>query len=409
MRFLRFPRHAAFALLALLALACELDDPIDSDEAAALTTPDAPDTLSVIGHGLVGERYTAEVAARGDWAYTSTWGSRADVRGNAIKVWNVAGDQPVLVDSLIVENAVTIGDVQISDDGKLLVVATEFQSGSIVIYDLTNPAKPARVARHISDQTGTAGVHTVKLGRVNGRLYAFLSVNPAPPRLVVVDITDPARPVEVLVKQMGTPVIHDTFVRDGLLFTALWAEGLTIWDIGGGGTAGASPANPVQLGNVVTVGGQTHSAWWFHAPNGSKRYVFVGQEGPAVAGVQSSGDVHVVDITNPRGPIEVAFYNVPNAGAHNFVMDENAQILYVSYYNGGVRALDVSGDLGGCSAAQRGADGRCDLRLMGREVAVAVQDQGRVSVWGVARSGARLFASDMLSGLFVIDARRLAK
>ena len=407
MRFLRLPRHAAFALLALSVLACELDDPIDTD-AAALATPDAPDTLAVIGHGLVGDRYTAEVAARGDWAYTSTWGSRADVRGNAIKVWNVAGDQPVLVDSLIVENAVTIGDVQISDDGKLLVVATEFQSGSIVIYDLTNPARPVRVARHISDQTGTAGVHTVKLGRVNGRLYAFLAVNPAPPRLVVVDITDPARPVEVLVKQMGTPVIHDTFVRDGLLFTALWAEGLTIWDIGGGGTAGASPANPVQLGNVATVGGNAHSAWWFHAPDGSKRYVFVGEEGPAVAGVQSSGDVHVVDMTNPRAPIEVAFYSVPNAGAHNFVMDEAAQMLYVSYYNGGVRALDVSGDLGGCSPAQRGPGGRCDLRLMGREVAVAVQDQGRVSIWGVARSGTRLFASDMLSGLFVIDARRLA-
>ena len=43
------------------------------------------------------------------------------------------------------------------------------------------------------------------------------------------------------------------------------------------------------------------------------------------------------------------------------------------------------------------------------EVAVALQDLDRVSVWGVARVGTRLFASDMLSGLFVIDLRRLVR
>ena len=38
----------------------------------------------------------------------------------------------------------TLGDIQVSDDGKLLVVATERANGSIVIYDLTNPLKPVR-------------------------------------------------------------------------------------------------------------------------------------------------------------------------------------------------------------------------------------------------------------------------
>jgi hypothetical protein len=264
-----------------------------------------------------------------------------------------------------------------------------------------------RLSRHSSDATRATGVHTVKLGRVDGRLYAFLSVNPSPPRLVVVDITDPTRANEVLVQTMGTPVIHDVFVRVGILFTALWDEGLVIWDVGGGGSAGASPASPVRLGGVETVGGNAHSAWWFHAPNGEKRYVFVGEEGPAVTGAKSSGDVHVVDVSDLRNPREVAFYTVPNAGAHNFVMDEAAQVLYVSYYNGGVRALDVSGNLEICGPRERAADGRCSLALMGRELAVALQDRGRVSVWGVASVGDRIFASDMLSGLFVIDASTL--
>jgi hypothetical protein len=405
-----FTRTALGYILAVTALvpaACQLDDPLAVRSELA-PAPEPPDTLGVLGHGRVPERYTAEVAARGGWAYTTTWGNRADVRGNAIKIWNVSGEAPLLGDSLIVENAITLGDVQISDDGKLLVVATERQNGSIVIYDLTNPAKPVRLARHTSTDTGETGVHTVKLGRVAGRLYAFLSVNPSPPRLVVVDITDPSRPQEVLVQTMGSPVIHDVFVRDGILFTALWNEGLTIWDIGGGGSAGASPSSPVQLGNVRTVGGQAHSAWWFHDPAGAKRYVFVGQEGPAVAGVQSSGDLHVVDVSDPKSPREVAFYTVPSAGAHNMVMDEANQVLYVSYYNGGVRALDVSGSLDDCDLEERSVDGRCNLGLMGREVAVALQDRGRVSIWGVARVGTRVYASDMLSGLFVIDATPLS-
>jgi hypothetical protein len=188
---------------------------------------------------------------------------------------------------------------------------------------------------------------------------------------------------------MGGPTIHDVFVRDGRLFTLLWNDGLTIWDIGGSDSPGASPSNLVPLGNVRTVGGSAHGAWWFHAPDGSKRYVFVGEEGPAITGVQSSGDVHVVDVSDPRDPREVAFYTVPNAGAHNLTMDEASGVLYVAYYNGGVRALDVRGDLGSCDAAERSDDGRCDLRLMGREVAVALQDRGQVSIWGVARVGSR--------------------
>lgn len=369
----------------------------------------APDTLPVLGHGVVTERYTAEVAARGDWAYTTTWASRAGVRGDALYVWNVAGPAPVRVDSVIVEDAITLGDVQISDDGSLLVVATERQGGSIVLFDLSNPARPTRLARHRSEATEASGVHTVKLGRVAGRHYAFLSVNPAPPRLVVVDVTDPARPVEVLVQEMGTPFIHDVFVRGGLLFTALWDEGLAIWDVGGGGTPGASPAAPVRLGTVATAGGNAHSAWWFHAPDGEKRWVFVGEEGPSVTGVRSSGDVHVVDVSDPSSPVEVAVFGVPGAGAHNFTMDEAAEVLYVSYYNGGVRALDVSGDLAACDASERLPDGRCDLRRMGREVAVALQDRGAVSIWGVALVGDRLYASDMLSGLFALDVSGLSR
>jgi hypothetical protein len=403
-----YPRLRALpALLLGLALVAACDPepvaPPGGGPGNGSTGGGAAIDLPVVGHGAVPERYTAEVAARGDWAYTTTWGNRAGVAGNAVKVWNVAGPTPVLVDSLIIEGASTTGDVQISDDGALLVVATERANGSIVIYDRTDPARPQRLARFMNDDTRGVGVHTVKLGRVDGRHYAFLSLNPPVAQLVIVDITDPSAPVEVLARRMGNPYIHDVFVRDGLLFTALWNDGATIWDIGGGG-AGGSPRNPVQLGNVRTVGGSVHNFWWFHDPGtGSKRWLFVGEEGPGSIGASSSGDIHVVDVGDPRNPREVAFLNVPGAGAHNFVMDEAAGLLYAAYYNGGVRVLDVRGDLAACTTTQRAADGRCNLRRMGREVATALAGRAPLAVWGVARVGRWLYASDMLTGIYKVD------
>jgi hypothetical protein len=81
-------------------------------------------------------------------------------------------------------------------------------------------------------------------------------------------------------------------------------------------------------------------------------------------------------------------------------VDETRGILYAAYYNGGVRALDVTGDLAGCTAAQKSSDGRCDLGLMGREIGHAFTDGQAVYVWGVQWINNSVFASDMLNGLW---------
>src|SRR6185295_8837906 len=254
--------YSFIALGAMVVAGC------NSDSATSLKPFSAP-ALSSLGRGDMTARYMAEVWTQGNVAYTSTWGQRGNALGNAVHIWNIAGATPVLVDSVIVENATTLGDIQVSDDGKLLVVATERANGSIVIYDLTNPLKPARLTRYQTANT-TSGVHTAEVARVNGTLYAFLSVDSPGPRLVIVDLSDPSNPREVFVRNMGAPFVHDVFVRDGLLFTALWNEGVTIWDIGGGGKSG-TPANPVQIGNVRTAswnpaasGSEAHNVWWFH-------------------------------------------------------------------------------------------------------------------------------------------------
>jgi hypothetical protein len=385
----------ATALVAALSIAGCTDDPIGP-------ATDSPQ-LFTFGNGVVADRYTGEVWVRGNVAYTTTWGFRA-VSGNAINIWDVAGNVPALVNTVLVPNATTLGDVQTSDDGQLLIVATERVPGSIMIYSLADPVNPQLITRYSTALTNP-GVHTAEVQRVNGRLYAFLSIDPAPStpaRLVIVDITDPAAPTQAFTTIMGQPFVHDVFVRDGILFTALWDQGITIWDIGGAGSGSVS--NPIALGSLATVDGSAHNIWWYHSNTGEKRYAFVGEEGPGAFGSQASGDIHVVDVSDFAAPREVAFFHLEGAGTHNFSVDEFRGILYAAFYNGGVRAIDITGDLSSCDAAHKDPTfGRCDLGRMGRELAHGPTADFPVYVWGVQLSGGHLYASDMLNGIWKLS------
>jgi hypothetical protein len=366
--------------------------------------------MTVLGCGdFKPKRITGEIYVHGTTGYTTTWNNASST--SALYVWDAAGNVPKLVDSVLVDGASTLGDVAVTPDGKYLVVATEYTGGSIVIYSLTDPRKPQLVTRFSNAETNP-GVHTAEIGSVNGRLYAFLCVDPAgtPAKLVIVDITNPAAPQQVYSRYTGAPYVHDTFLRDGILFLGLWNAGVAIWDLGGGGLGG-TPSNPVDIGLVQTANGHVHNIWWLKDPvTGSSRYAFIGEESPGSVGTSSSGDIHVVDVSNMAAPREVAFYTVPGAGTHNFSVDEQNGILYAAYYNGGVRAIDVRGDLGTCTAAQKSSPVNqsvqlCDLSKMGRELAVGLKDRSNpVFVWGVQFLNGSVYASDMLNGIWKLSA-----
>ena len=381
------------------------------------TSPGNSPVLPILGCGAISSRYTAEVAVRGSLAYTTTWGRRVAV-GNAVNIWDVSGPTPLFVDTLKISGSVTTtGDVAISDDGRWLIAPTEYCGGSLAIFDLTNPREPTVAARYSTPEM-SYGVHTAEVGRVNGTLYAFLAADPGangcgpstPSRILIVDLSDPTNPKTVFTKQVGGPFIHDTFLRDGILFLALWNNGVEIWDLGGGGQGG-SPSAPVVLGSVRPVNGSTHNVWWMHDPSSGgsgNRYAFVGEEGPGAVGTASSGDVHVLDVSNLAQPREVAIYHVEGAGTHNFSVDEARGILYAAYYNAGVRAIDVRGDLGTCTVDQQtivNAVTLCDLGKMGRELAVGLASGSMpVYVWGVQYQSDVIYVSDMLNGIWKLRA-----
>jgi hypothetical protein len=415
--FLQHPVGAlAATLLLTIGAACGGDsgttEPIDTSDCPAATGTPPANTMTVLGCGnFKPARTTAEIFVRGSTAYTTTW-SNSSSAASVFYIWDVGGNSPTLVDSVRVESATTLGDIAVSEDGAYLVVATERAPGSILVYSLTNPRKPQLVSRFTNAETNP-GVHTAEIGRVNGKLYAFLSVDPgvtSPAKLVIVDLGNPASPQQVFSTVIGTPFVHDTFVRDGILFLGLWNAGVAIWDIGGGGKGG-TPAAPVEIGRLQTANGQVHNSWWFKDPTtGSAKYAFIGEEGPANLPISSTGDIHVVDVSNMAAPKEVAFYTVPGAGTHNFSMDEPNGILYAAYYNAGVRALDVRGDLGTCTAAQKSSPRNsavqlCDLSKMGREKGVGLKGiSSNVSVWGVQFQSGAVYASDMVNGIWKLQA-----
>ncbi|MDQ6611008.1 MAG: hypothetical protein M3Y64_01135, partial [Gemmatimonadota bacterium] len=400
MIFSAFHRAAIAAVSSLAFVACSSEskyvNPIPTTVDSTALTGASPAELATLGHGSVIERYTAEVWVRGNTAYTSTWGFRGLNGGDAVKIWDVSGNQPTLVDSVLIPVAGTTGDLQVSDDGSLLAVAVEPTGvGSLALFSLANPRKPTLITRYQSKNT-ISGVHTAEIARVNGTLYAFCSIDPAngvPARLVILDLTNPSAPTEVAVLTLGAPFQHDVFVRNGFLFTAEWGDGLGVWDIG---AINGSVAVPKRLGSIKTVGGQVHNVYWFIDPlNNSKRYAFVGEEGPGQIGFSSVGDIHVVDISNFSALKEVAVFSVPGAGTHNFSVDEDRGLLYAAFYNAGVRVLDIRGDLSACSAGQKTADGRCNLALMGREKARVSgnTDKGIDYVWGVQYVNNALYAT----------------
>jgi hypothetical protein len=109
-----------------------------------------------------------------------------------------------------------------------------------------------------------------------------------------------------------------------------------------------------------------------------------------VVGGAASGDIHVVDVSALGAPREVATFSVAGAGTHNFWMDEQAEVLYAAYYNAGIVAIDVSGDLSG------------DLAI--REIA-RIQPGGTANTftWGVQLYQGSVYAVDMLSGFWQLS------
>jgi hypothetical protein len=343
-------------------------------------------SFSVVGRGPVSARYTSDVWVSGDHAYTGTWNCRSGVCGDRLYVWDASDPgSPVRVDSILID-ARTVNDVKIRADGTLGVITHEQSSdglNGITLLDLTEPANPEVITRFTAGLT--TGVHNVW---IEGD-YVYVAADGPGGGLRVVDVSDPTRPSTVASYYAGSSILHDVYVRDGLAFLSHWNAGLVILDVGNG-VVGGSPMSPVEVGRIITAGGQVHNAWYWPAA----RYVFVGEED-----FDTPGMMHVVDVSDLSHPKEVATFRVPGATPHNFWLDEDNEILFAAWYERGLRALDVSGVLLG------------ELGRQGREIAFSEYGIGSGCVgvtgtctWAPQLHDGLIYLSDMNTGLWILQA-----
>ncbi|NNK64961.1 MAG: hypothetical protein HKO98_17295 [Gemmatimonadetes bacterium] len=363
--------------------------------------------VEVMGQGSVSHVHTSDLwvfeGMNGrDYAVTGTWGG-----DGWAYFWDVTDPGSIVpVDSVQVD-ARTVNDVKVSPDGRYAALSREGASNrrnGVVLIDLTDPTAP-RIASTF-DEGLTGGVHN--MFATDTHLFALSGGD----KYVILDVTDLENPTFVSEYNHPDSRIHDVWVYDGIAYSSEWGNGVVVVDVGNG-RWGGTIENPVFVTNVPYPVGRTHAAFPYYQESTGKVYLFLGDEilnrggaawaGAGLSGIPrepgqqptvTSGYIHIIDFTDPENPQDVARYEVPEYGTHNLWVDDD--VLYVAYYEGGVRAVDVGGELMG------------NLATQGREMAVfkAYDPNGFVSngpmAWGPQPFKGHLFFSDFNSGLWSI-------
>jgi hypothetical protein len=363
--------------------------------------------IEFLGHARVSDRVTGDL-----WVWEGVDGRDYAVHGT----WNAEGHayfydvtdprNMELIDTVQVD-ARTVNDVKVSEDGTLCVISREGASNrrnGIVMIDCTDPHNAEILSAF--DQGLTGGVHNVFLE--DNHVYAVNNGR----RWDVVNVEDPRNPFRVSRFETDTPgrSVHDVWIRDGIAYQAGRSDGLIMVDVGGGGMGG-SPTGPVEMGRFPQITGWNHAVWPFRSPSTGKLYVIGGDEAfylnprrPDAGGIlweegipsRAKGWLHFVDFTDPENPEEVARFELADSGPHNLWVDWEEEIMYVGYYDAGLRVVDVSGDLLG------------DLYRQGRQIArfFPEDNEGFLAnaafTWGPQPHKGTIFLADFNSGLWAV-------
>lgn len=342
--------------------------PVTARKVVQVTTRDARRRIAVTGRGAITHVHTSDfwpwTAKDGrDYALVGTWGG--DGWAYVMDITDLAN--PVRTDSIKVDARV-INDVTVSPDGRYGVLSREGASNrvnGVVILDLASPAHPKIAATF--DQELTGGVHN--MFATDDYLFAISGGE----RYVIVDVRDIYHPKYAGQYDHPNSYVHDVWVRDGIAYSSEWGTGVVAVDVGNG-KWGGSVERPVLIGTFPTTSGATHEIFPYVQKSTGKTYLFLGDEimsregrvwegtaymqdlfgdRPKSGGVPqtSAGYTHIVDFTDPANPRNIAKYHQEEFGAHDIIVEDD--VMYQAYYDGGVRIVDVSGELVGNLAEQR--------------------------------------------------------
>ena len=346
-----------------------------------------------LGTGDVFDKHTSDA-----WFFEGVDGKDYGVSGTFFDglayFWDVTDPSNITkIDSIKVDARI-VNDVKVSKDSKICVITKEGASNrknGFVVLDISNPSDVKVLSEYTDGLTG--GVHNVFID--NNHVYALNAFgNPA--KFEVVNIEDPKNPKGVgkFELELGS-AIHDIWIEDGIAYTSNWKDGLYVIDVGNG-IAGGSPSNPVAVANYKYKTGANHAAFPFKSKSTGKFYVILGDEifpdgVDFFAANETTGFLHFVDFSDLKNPKEVARFELPGYGSHNFWVEDD--VVYAGMYNGGLRIIDVSGDLLG------------DLYKQGREIAAFKTGSpngfipNNTMTWGSQYFKGNVFYSDFNAGI----------
>ena len=386
--------------------------PLRAEASFRVTKRDVVRKVQLMGQGREARVFTTDfwpfqgVDGR-DYAFT---GSKF---GDGISfVFDITDPANIVKTDSIQVDARTVNDVKVSPDGRYAAISREGASdrrNGVVILDLKDPAHP--VIASVYDDGLTGGVHNMYA--TNEHLFALSNGD----KYVILDVRDLANPTYVSEYDHPNSRVHDVWVHDGIAYSAEWGTGVVVVDVGNG-RWGGSIAQPKFVTSFPLPSGSTHAVFPYLQRSTGKFYLFVGDERVQRQGLAwegtgpdhrqkydpatgtggypraTSGYIQVVDFTDPAAPRMVARYEVPEFGTHNMWVEDD--ILYQAYYEGGVRMVDVSGELMG------------NLYLQDREIAVfkAHDPIGYIpnapGAWSVMPYKGNVLFSDVSSGLWSI-------
>lgn len=330
-------------------------------------------------------------------------------------MWDVTDPGNITKTDSVQVDARAVNDVKVSPDARYATMTREGASNrrnGVVILDLADPAHP--VIASMFDEELTGGVHNAF--PTNDYLFALSGGD----KYVIIDVRDIYHPRYVSEYNHPDSRVHDVWVHDGIAYSAEWGTGVVAVDVGNG-RWGGSIDNPVYISNLPVPSGRTHAVFPYVSESTGKFYVFIGDEimsrrGLANAGTLApSGDyaqrfddqtgtggtplatqgyIQIVDFSDPEVPRMVARYEVTEYGTHNIWVEDDK--LFQAYYEGGVRVVDVSGELMG------------NLYTQGREIAVfkPYDPAGYVAnspmVWSAMPHKGYVYFSDTNSGIWAV-------
>lgn len=356
------------------------------------------------------------------FAYLGSWGSASNCPGLGVRSVDLREPSaPVPVGRLAAYAGTTAEHLvparlgTSAFNGNVLFVGIQrcpnrATEGGLAAWDISDPAAPRELSYFGTGRT-TRGVHEFAIGVRGDRAYAFLAVPngevlEGKGDLRIVDVTNPARPVEVAAwgagRDAGLPVgggsgchvcrgsVAQVFLHSVALSPDARTAYLSYWDLGVVMLDVSNPAAPRYLGRYaepMEAEGNTHSVALAH----DGRLALVADETFEVPW----GRLRLVDVQDPANPVQVGSYETPNNAAevpggsqtwftiHNpLVDDRDPNRAYLAWYADGVRLIDVS-------------DASAPF-----EVASFVPESA--FTWNTALMGDYLLVGDVNGGLYVL-------